>query len=329
MALARETNGRLVTCSLVLGAGFFLLAYLAVSVSTYTASRSAETVMEFQTLEMRNGILFAGLASLVLAGLAFTVLRWFRQQEQRNARLDEQLKSAESRLATSTLVHTVIHDTNNLLGVVRSGLTMLKDPDLPVDRALLCDRIGTAVDRIEELHRQLLHRERAMHDREAQLEEVPVDEIFEELRAYARLHPRLKDCRLDFLGGADLCIRANRTEFAQAVLNLMLNAADATGNRGRVMAEAAEFHGQVRVQVEDDGPGVPAEERERIFKAFYTKKQHGMGLGLMSVKGFCEHAGGRVAIDSSRWGGARFVMDLPLCRRAAPVPVSVAEAVLS
>ncbi len=329
MALARETNGRLVMCSLVLGAGFFFLAYLAISVSTSMAGSTATTVEEFRAIEMRNGVIFAGLCSLGMAAIVYAVLRWSRRQEDRNEKLDAHLKAAEQRLATSTMVHTVIHDTNNLLGVVRSGLTMLKDPVLTIDRTALCDRMSTAVDRIEQLHRQLMNRERALHDREAHLEEFTIGEAFDELRAYARLHPRLRECRLEFKGGSDLYLRANRTEFAQAVLNLILNAADATDNRGHVVVEAGVFHGQARIQVDDDGPGVPEEQREKIFQAFYTQKKHGMGLGLMSVKGFCDRSGGRVAIEASRWNGARFVMDLPTSRRAKSPNVPLAAAAVS
>jgi signal transduction histidine kinase len=311
-------KSRMVLCSLSLAAGFFFLAYFAVSFSTFFAAEKAATVEEFRALEMRNGVFFAGFCSVVLGFIIYGVLRYSDRQEARAAQLDEKLRGAERRLATSTLVHTVIHDTNNLLGVVRSGLMMMKDPDLPINRSALCDRMGTAVDRVEELHRQLMRREREMHDEEASSERFTVKEAFEELRSYARLHPRLKECRLEFRENGEHWIHANRTEFAQAVLNLVLNAADATGNRGHVLAEASSFHGHARITVDDDGPGVPEEERAKIFGAFYSRKKHGMGLGLMSVKGFCERSGGRVAVETSRWNGARFTMDLPLAPAASP-----------
>jgi len=310
-------------CALSIAAGFFFLAYFAISISTYFASETATSVGEFRAIEMRNGVIFAGFCSLVVGIIVYSVLKWSHQQESHAAQLDEKLKGAERRLATSTLVHTVIHDTNNLLGVVRSGLTMMKDPDLPINREALCDRMGTAVDRVEDLHRQLLRRERELHEQDASSERFSVREAFDELRSYARLHPRLKECRLEFEGGDDLWINANRTEFAQAILNLVLNAADATENRGHVLAEAVAYHGQVRLSVEDDGPGIPEDDRDKIFQAFYTKKKHGMGLGLMSVKGFCERSGGRVDIETSRWNGARFIVDLPL---AAPEKANNAPA---
>jgi|TARA_B110000438_G_C15795820_1_gene642790 signal transduction histidine kinase len=154
------------------------------------------------------------------------------------------------------VVHTVVHDTNNLLGVIRSGLSMLKDPAVEIDPTSLCNRMGTAVDRVEDMHRQLMRRERELHDREATLDIFPLEEALNELRSYARLHPRLKDCDLHFGGGESLNLRANRTEFAQAILNLILNAADATNNEGRISVEALQMGSQIRLEVDDDGPGI-------------------------------------------------------------------------
>lgn len=312
-------------CAASLSAGFFFMAYFAVSFSTFFAAEYATTVEEFHTLELRNGIIFSGLCSLGLFAIIYQALSWSRRKEQEAAEMDHRIQSAERRLATTMIVHTVIHDTNNLLGVVRSGLSMLRDPDLPINRESLCDRMGTAVDRVEDMHRQLMQREREMHEREAAQDVFSIEEALQELHSYARLHPRLKDCRLDIRGGAGLNIRANRTEFAQAILNLLLNGADATGNRGRICVEASIYHGQVRLCIEDNGPGIPESDRTRIFKAFVSGKQQGMGLGLMSVKGFCDRASGRIEVGSSRWNGARFTIDLPLVGCTLDTPLKHSE----
>ena len=76
--------------------------------------------------------------------------------------------------------------------------------------------------------------------------------------------------------------------------------------------------GYVFVTVEDDGPGVPVEERERIFERFVrldearSRDAGGSGLGLAIARGIATSARGTLAVDDSRWGGARFVLTLPL-----------------
>lgn len=316
---------RLVVIAASLSAGFFFLAYFAVSFSTYLASQSASSVEEFHYFELRNGIVFSALCSLGLFAVIYFTLCQMDRKEQEAAELDKRIQGAERRLAATMVVHTVIHDTNNLLGVIRSGLSMLRDPNVAIDPASLCDRMGTAIDRVEDMHRQWMRREREMHAREATLDVFSIEGALKELRSYARLHPRLKDCRLYFSGGENLKIKANRTEFAQAVLNLMLNAADATGNVGRIRVEGKIFHGQIRLQIEDNGPGIPEEDREKIFSAFVSGKAYGMGLGLMSVKGFCDRCGGSIEVGISRWQGALFTIDLPMASQEVDAVVKSEE----
>lgn len=102
----------------------------------------------------------------------------------------------------------------------------------------------------------------------------------------------------------------------QLVRNLADNAA--RHSRGRVAIGVIPSGGHVFVTVEDDGAGVPAEERERIFERFVrldearSRDAGGSGLGLAIARGIAASARGTLAVDDSRWGGARFVLTLPL-----------------
>ena len=101
------------------------------------------------------------------------------------------------------------------------------------------------------------------------------------------------------------------------LLNLILTAADATRGRGRIDVSLRRGDSEVVLEVNDDGPGVPAERRGTIFDAFYSSKAHGTGLGLLTVKVSAEEHGGLVAVDDSELGGARFRVSLPRERPAA------------
>jgi signal transduction histidine kinase len=67
----------------------------------------------------------------------------------------------------------------------------------------------------------------------------------------------------------------------------------------------------VRVEVRDDGPGVPAELRESIFTPFFTTREKGTGLGLAFVREIVRDHGGDVIVESAPGGGAVFAFDLP------------------
>ena len=101
----------------------------------------------------------------------------------------------------------------------------------------------------------------------------------------------------------------------QVLLNLLLNAADAVPREGgRITLRAARAPGdRVRLTVEDNGPGIAAEIRDRLFEPFVTTKEpgKGTGLGLAVCLGLIEAAGGTLAVEDSAEGGARFVIELP------------------
>lgn len=102
----------------------------------------------------------------------------------------------------------------------------------------------------------------------------------------------------------------------QLLRNLADNAA--RHSAGRVAIGVIPQGAWVFVTVEDDGAGVPADERERIFERFVrldearSRDAGGSGLGLAIVQGIATASGGTVTVDASRWGGARFVVALPL-----------------
>ena len=101
----------------------------------------------------------------------------------------------------------------------------------------------------------------------------------------------------------------------QVLLNLALNAGDAMGTRKdrRLVVRASRQDRTVRLEIEDTGPGVPIELRDRIFEPFVTTKEvgEGTGLGLAVCRGIIEGAGGTIALDPSFAAGARFVVELP------------------
>ena len=110
-------------------------------------------------------------------------------------------------------------------------------------------------------------------------------------------------------------VRGDARLLAQLVRNLADNAA--RHSRGRVALGVAETRGRVVLTVEDDGTGVPAAERERIFERFVrldearSRDAGGSGLGLAIARSIAAAAHGSVTVDESRWGGARFVVTLP------------------
>jgi signal transduction histidine kinase len=125
-------------------------------------------------------------------------------------------------------------------------------------------------------------------------------------------------------------VEGSRDELHRMVLNLIENAVRHTPPGTRVRASVGPRDGAVVLTVEDDGPGVPEELRERVFERFVRGRgDHGSssGLGLSIVRAVAESHGGRVVVEDAE-PGARFVVRLPRATEAppaAPAPVEPAE----
>ncbi len=93
-----------------------------------------------------------------------------------------------------------------------------------------------------------------------------------------------------------------------------MNACDALGSRGSIRIRTRRGRGRVRLEFSDDGPGIPAEIRNRIFEPFFTTKTvgKGTGLGLSISHGIIERHGGQIRVHSTPGKGATFTLDLPL-----------------
>jgi C4-dicarboxylate-specific signal transduction histidine kinase len=112
-------------------------------------------------------------------------------------------------------------------------------------------------------------------------------------------------------------------ELQQVVINLVTNAEHAVrGRQPAVIALATQSRdGWIRLTVEDSGPGVPEEVRLRIFDPFFTTKapDEGTGLGLTICQRVVTEVGGKIWLEESKLGGARFVVELPAAPEATTV----------
>jgi signal transduction histidine kinase len=113
---------------------------------------------------------------------------------------------------------------------------------------------------------------------------------------------------------------ADEAQLGQALYNLLLNATQALeGQRGRMTVRAGRVDDAIRVDVIDDGPGIPADQHAQIFEPLFSTRPRGIGLGLPVSRTLVEANGGRLTLASEPGRGATFSMHLP--RRGPPVAV--------
>ena len=141
-------------------------------------------------------------------------------------------------------------------------------------------------------------------------EDVPVKEMFDEVNRVVSVEPSMT------VEPSNLTARADRDHFARILINLVENAAKYAPD-SPVELYGWEKEGRVLIAVVDHGPGIPDDQKERIFDRFTqidssdTRSKGGTGLGLSIVKSLVEVMNGSVRIEATEGGGATFVLDLP------------------
>jgi signal transduction histidine kinase len=114
-----------------------------------------------------------------------------------------------------------------------------------------------------------------------------------------------------------LSIDADPDQLGRIFSNLLINASQATDGKGRVRIQAQRHGGEATVSVDDDGPGVPADIRSRVFEALFTTKAQGSGLGLALCRRIAEAHGGTVTLQAAA-RGASFLVTIPDSGEATP-----------
>ncbi len=143
-----------------------------------------------------------------------------------------------------------------------------------------------------------------------------VDELFEGVRGTA-------DRRFELSEIPAVTLDADPDRLAQALRNVLRNAIEHTGSGGLIRLSVEASGECVRFSVDDDGPGIPLEQRTHVFDRFHrtdrsrTRAGGGAGLGLAIVRAIVEAHGGEVAIDASPEGGARVSIRLDGVRPSA------------
>jgi two-component system sensor histidine kinase HydH len=116
--------------------------------------------------------------------------------------------------------------------------------------------------------------------------------------------------QIDLAAAPDI-IDGNGMQLEQALLNLLMNAVEATPAGGVIAVQSRYDSGHVQIKIRDSGPGIPAQDLERIFEPFYSTKARGSGLGLGITRRIVRDHSGTIDAASEAGGGALFTLNFP------------------
>lgn len=238
------------------------------------------------------------------------------------ARLAEETERARVQVETeqlrSALLSSVSHDLRTPLAVMRGAASTLVDDDEKLSKGPRRDLASAILEEAERLDRQvrnLLDMTRlesgAVHVRK---EWQSLQEVIG--GAFNRVESRLGDRTVSITVPADLAAPFDGVLIEQVVVNLLENASKYTPDATPIDVTAEKGDGDVVVDVSDRGPGVPGDERERIFDKFHRgpseRTKGGVGLGLTICRAIVTAHGGRIWVEDREGGGASFKFALPL-----------------
>ena len=312
--------------------GFHCLSFAALATLLGPAPRASASVEET--------VIILGCVAWASSSLASVLRATGARLERLNADLEQHRGELEARVAERTgalrasqarVIHQekmaafgllaagIAHEVGNPLAGVSSIIQMIRrrDPSpYTVEKLALAE---SQLARIQRTIRDLIDFSRPASSTRGR---VRASEVVDEALGIAKYYQRTKERAITTALPAGLPpVRGVRDHLTQVVLNLVLNAIDATGKGGKIWIEAYPEGDSIVISVEDDGRGIAPDDQPRLFQPYFTTKPQGTGLGLFVSRQIVEEMGGALQFESTPGQGTTFRVYLPADRLEPTLPV--------
>ena len=242
-----------------------------------------------------------------------------RKLSELNAQLQrsfEQLRRADRLSALGELSAGLAHEIRNPLGSVEGAVKILGRGELPEDtRREFADLACREVERLKGLLTAFLEFARPQPPRRA------ASDVILLLQSVAKLASEtatMSNVDLQVESKGDLPpVSVDQEQIKQVLLNLVINAVQAMPTGGQITLRTVQDSDIVRIEIEDQGTGIPSEDLERIFDPFFTTRSNGTGLGLSIAYQIVSQHGGHITARQNAERGMTFAVILPVSNAAA------------
>jgi C4-dicarboxylate-specific signal transduction histidine kinase len=259
------------------------------------------------------------------------VLERLAESERRRLRAERERAEVERLVLVGQLAAGVAHEVNNPLAFVKSNLCfieqeLLREGGEALDRDEVLDVLAETQQGVLRIQQIVTDLRRFSREGSGPEERGSPEEAVGEARRLASVRLRSLGEVVEEVEPGLPRVRLGQRHLVQVLVNLLLNAADAVEGASpprpaRIVLRASRVEGGVRLEVEDNGPGLPQEVKARLFEPFFTTKPpgKGTGLGLALCREYVTRAGGMLDAENRAEGGARFFLTLPEAESAPPV----------
>ncbi len=244
------------------------------------------------------------------------VLKLFRYVVQRLRVTTEdyvrQIAHKDKMVLVGEMVNTIIHDLKSPLSGIHLASGMVRDLHGDEETEEWCDLIQIQARRMTAMAEELLEFARGS----ASLEKRPVvlADLFSRFEKLNRIYLTQENIEFQIDCPVDLTIKADENKLMRAIQNLVVNSVEAFNDRaGRIEIAVKQQGDRIKIQLHDNGPGIPEEIRETFFESFVTHgKKSGTGLGTAIAKSVIDAHQGEIYFDTSAESGTTFFISLPL-----------------
>jgi two-component system sensor histidine kinase PilS (NtrC family) len=297
------------------------------------ANRRSEQRTEINIRHLEKGELPLGISLSVLAeeGRANGIVAVFQDLTEAK-KLEAHLRASDRLAAVGRLAAGIAHEIRNPLASISGSVEILRDDlQLDGDDLRLLELILKESSRLNTILTDFLNFARVTRNSAGSCD---LAAAISEVAALSSSHSQIDSTTriTHSIHRPEIIVGGSEDQIKQILWNLILNAAQATGEGGMILISTAQWRDSkgldmVRLTVADSGPGIPENIKEKIFEPFFSTKEDGTGLGLPIVARIVDCLGGKIELDSSIDWKTMITVSLPTSSLTLPAfagPASVA-----
>ena len=273
----------------------------------------SKTIENLAAIDLTKELAFVLATAIALFTCLYTTLKKIEKKDNIILSQNKSIISTERLVMAGIFSSSVCHDINNIMSIIVGTI----DIDLLADSKNMDAEDRASIERISDASQKLITLVKKMMDAgkgyiPGEREYENLSNVVDETIDFAKVHIKVRNCLIQRYIQPDLKFDINSILIARTLMNLILNAADATNEAGKILIRLVRDDSLVTIEVHDDGPGVTEDMKEKIFEPFYTSKIDGNGLGLLSLKICAQQHNGMIKLKNSHLGGACFCLSIPM-----------------
>jgi len=226
---------------------------------------------------------------------------------------EKRLQQSERLSMMGQMAASIAHEVKNPLGSIKGAAQIIKDKSTPEkDRDEFAQIIEKESDRLDKVVRDFLSYSRPAP---SHFTDIDICDALNTAQRHLKYQAEKQGVKIIFNSANKATVKGDPEKLHQLFLNILLNAIQAPADGGMIEIPCKEIFDKknrmIRVEIRDNGPGIPDDVLQKIFDPFFSTKSQGTGLGLATARAIVTEHKGTIVVDSGPGEGATFIVTFP------------------